>query len=79
VANQTIYGLAAAIWTTSLATAHRVAREIRAGTVWVNAAGLYDPAVSFGGYKQSGFGRELGVHSMEAYTQVKSVWLNLVT
>jgi acyl-CoA reductase-like NAD-dependent aldehyde dehydrogenase len=77
VANQSIYGLAAAVWTTSLSTAHRVARELKAGTVWVNAAGLYDPGVSFGGYKQSGFGRELGVHSMEAYTEVKSVWLNL--
>ena len=77
VANASIYGLAAAIWTTNLSTAHRVAREIKAGTVWVNSAGLYDPAVSFGGYKQSGFGRELGKHSMEAYTEVKSVWLNV--
>ncbi len=77
VANDTIYGLAAAIWTESLSTAHRVARGIRAGTVWVNTAGLYDPAISFGGYKQSGFGRELGRHSMETYTQTKSVWVNL--
>ena len=77
VANDTIYGLAAAVWTNDLAKAHRVARGIKAGTVWVNASGLYDPAVSFGGYKQSGFGRELGRHSMEIYTQPKSVWINL--
>jgi len=77
VANDTIYGLAAAVWTTDVTKAHRVARGIKAGTVWVNTHGNVDPSVSFGGYKQSGFGRELGVHSMEAYTQVKSVWVNL--
>jgi aldehyde dehydrogenase (NAD+)/phenylacetaldehyde dehydrogenase len=77
VANDTIYGLAAAVWTNDLAKAHRVARGIRAGTVWVNAYGNIDPAVSFGGYKQSGFGRELGLHSIETYTQQKSVWVSL--
>jgi acyl-CoA reductase-like NAD-dependent aldehyde dehydrogenase len=77
VANDTEYGLAATVWTTDLAKAHRVARGVRAGTVWVNTTGLYDPAVSFGGYKQSGFGRELGLHSMETYTQTKSVWISL--
>jgi acyl-CoA reductase-like NAD-dependent aldehyde dehydrogenase len=77
VANETMYGLAAAVWTTDLQKAHKVARGIRAGTVWVNTSGLYDPAVSFGGYKQSGFGRELGIHSMETYTQTKSVWVSL--
>jgi acyl-CoA reductase-like NAD-dependent aldehyde dehydrogenase len=77
VANDTIYGLAAAVWTNDLSKAHRVARGIRAGTVWVNTSGLFDPAVSFGGYKQSGFGRELGVHSLDSYTQTKSVWVNL--
>lgn len=77
VANDTIYGLAASIWTNDLGKAHRLARGIKAGTVWVNGSGLYDPSVSFGGYKQSGFGRELGVHSMEAYTELKSVWVNI--
>ena len=77
VANDTIYGLAAAVWTNDVTKAHRVARGIKAGTVWVNTAGNVDPSVSFGGYKQSGFGRELGRHSMETYTQTKSVWMNL--
>ena len=77
VANDTIYGLAAAVWTNDISKAHRVARGIKAGTVWVNTAGNVDPSVSFGGYKQSGFGRELGLHSMETYTQTKSVWVNL--
>jgi acyl-CoA reductase-like NAD-dependent aldehyde dehydrogenase len=77
VANDSSYGLAAAVWTSNLATAHRVARGIRAGTVWVNTSGLYDPAVSFGGYKESGYGRELGLHSIDTYTQTKSVWISL--
>lgn len=77
VANDTIYGLAATIWTNDLSKAHKVARGIKAGTVWINGSGMFDPSVSFGGYKQSGFGRELGVHSMEAYTEVKSVWVGL--
>jgi len=77
VANDTRYGLASAVWTSDLSKAHRVARGIKAGTVWVNTSGLYDPGVSFGGYKQSGFGRELGKHSMEGYSQTKSIWVNL--
>lgn len=77
VANDTVYGLASAVWTTDLSKAHRVAKGIKAGTVWINTAGQYDPSVSFGGYKQSGFGRELGAHSIETYTQTKSVWVSL--
>ncbi|MGI8407436.1 MAG: aldehyde dehydrogenase family protein [Actinomycetota bacterium] len=77
VANDTIYGLAAAVWTSDLAKAHKVARGIKAGTIWINGSGMYDPSVSFGGFKQSGFGRELGIHSMEGYTEMKSIWISL--
>jgi acyl-CoA reductase-like NAD-dependent aldehyde dehydrogenase len=65
------------VWTSDVTKAHKVARGLKAGTVWVNSAGMYDPSVSFGGYKQSGFGRELGKHSIDAFTQTKSVWVNL--
>jgi len=77
IANDTIYGLASAVWTNDLSKAHKVARGIKAGTVWINTYGLFDPSVSYGGYKQSGFGRDLGQHSMEAFTEMKSVWINL--
>jgi len=75
--NETIYGLAAAIWTRDIGKAHRVARELRAGTVWINTYGVLDNASPFGGYKMSGFGRELGAASIEMYTQIKSVWVDL--
>ncbi|MDP9235730.1 MAG: aldehyde dehydrogenase family protein, partial [Actinomycetota bacterium] len=77
MANDTVYGLASAVWTQDVAKAHKVARGIKAGTVWVNTYGLFDPSASFGGYKQSGFGRELGTHSIETYTQTKTVWVSL--
>jgi acyl-CoA reductase-like NAD-dependent aldehyde dehydrogenase len=76
-ANQTPYGLAAAVWTRDIGKAHRVARQLQAGTVWVNTYNNYDPAAAFGGYKMSGYGRELSMHALESYTQLKSVWVNL--
>ncbi len=77
-ANQTIYGLAAGIWTRDVGKAHRMAAEIQAGTVWINTYNQYDSASPFGGYKQSGFGRDLGwAAALEKYTQVKSVWVAL--
>jgi acyl-CoA reductase-like NAD-dependent aldehyde dehydrogenase len=77
-ANGTIYGLAAGIWTRDVAKAHRVAEEVHAGTVWVNTYNQYDSSSPFGGYKLSGFGRDLGWESaLEKYTQVKSVWVAL--
>ena len=77
IANQNVYGLAAAVWTNDVRKAHALVRRLKAGTVWVNAYNLYDVALPFGGYKQSGFGRELGEEAMQHYTEVKSVWLNL--
>ena len=76
-ANATPYGLAAGVWTRDVAKAHRAARALKAGTVWINTYNRYDPALPFGGYKQSGFGRELGAAALEHYTQVKSVWVDL--
>jgi phenylacetaldehyde dehydrogenase len=75
--NATTYGLAAAVWTKDVSRAHTVARQLRAGSVWVNCYGMIDPISPFGGYKQSGFGRELGKHSLELYTQIKSVYAKL--
>jgi len=76
-ANATMYGLAAAVWTRDISKAHRVARAIKAGTVWINTYNLYDPALPFGGFKESGFGRDQGKDALDKYTQTKSVWLNL--
>ncbi len=77
MANDTEYGLGASIWTRDAGRAHRMANAIEAGLVWVNTYGVLDWAVSFGGYKQSGFGRELGRHSIELYTQLKSVTMKI--
>jgi aldehyde dehydrogenase (NAD+) len=76
-ANDSSYGLAAAVWTKDIKKAHYVARKLQAGTVWVNTYNVYDTAAPFGGYKQSGFGREMSAHALEHYTQVKSVWIDL--
>jgi acyl-CoA reductase-like NAD-dependent aldehyde dehydrogenase len=76
-ANDILYGLAAGIWTRDVKKAHGVARRLQAGTVWVNMYNFYDPAMPFGGYRGSGFGRDLGAESMRDCTQVKSVWMNL--
>ncbi|HEX9286502.1 MAG TPA: aldehyde dehydrogenase family protein [Thermoanaerobaculia bacterium] len=77
VGNSTIYGLAAAVWTKDVKKALRTAKALKAGTVWVNAYNFYDPGLPFGGYKESGFGRERGHYALEEYTQVKSVWVDL--
>jgi acyl-CoA reductase-like NAD-dependent aldehyde dehydrogenase len=76
-ANDSDYGLAAAVWTKDIKKAHYVARRLKAGTVWINTYNVYDTAAAFGGYKQSGFGREMSMHALEHYTQVKSVWVDL--
>jgi aldehyde dehydrogenase (NAD+) len=76
-ANDSQYGLAAAVWTRDIKKAHYVARKLQAGTVWINTYNVYDTAAPFGGYKASGFGREMSAHALEHYTQVKSVWVDL--
>lgn len=76
-ANATEFGLASGIWTRDLGTAHRVSRAVRAGSVWVNCYQMLDPAVPFGGYKLSGFGRESGPHHIEDYLETKAVWIAL--
>jgi acyl-CoA reductase-like NAD-dependent aldehyde dehydrogenase len=77
LANQTIYGLAAGIWTRDIQKAHRAAKAIRAGTVWINSYNFYDSGAPFGGFKASGFGRDLGREALDGYLDTKTVWVQL--
>ncbi|MBW4561456.1 MAG: aldehyde dehydrogenase family protein [Mojavia pulchra JT2-VF2] len=76
-ANNTMYGLAAAVWTQDITKAHAIANNVRAGTVWVNCYDVFDAAAPFGGFKQSGIGRELGEYGLQQYTEVKTVTIKL--
>ena len=77
LANQTIYGLAAGLWTKDIQKAHRAAKAIRAGTVWINSYNFYDSGAPFGGFKASGFGRDLGREALDGYLETKTVWVQL--
>lgn len=77
MANDTIYGLAAGLWTRDITRAHRVADRLEAGQVFINKYGCYDFASPFGGFKQSGWGKEMARHSLESYTRLKSIWVKL--
>ena len=74
-ANATTFGLGSGVWTTNVSKAHQVAKSLRAGSVWVNCYQAMDPAVPFGGYKMSGYGRESGKQHLEEYLNVKAVWI----
>jgi phenylacetaldehyde dehydrogenase len=77
IANQSEYGLAAGVWTNDIAKAHRTAQQLRAGTVWINCYNVFDAALPFGGFKQSGWGREMGHNALELYTETKAVCIAL--
>jgi gamma-glutamyl-gamma-aminobutyraldehyde dehydrogenase/4-guanidinobutyraldehyde dehydrogenase/NAD-dependent aldehyde dehydrogenase len=77
IGNDTLYGLAAAVWTRDINKAFKVAKALRAGTVWVNCFDHGDITTPFGGFKQSGFGRDKSLHAMEKYTELKHTWVQL--
>jgi len=77
IANGTDYGLGSGLWTRDLQRAHRIARDLHAGMVWINSYKRVNPGSPFGGVGQSGYGREMGFDAMREYTQVKSVWVNI--
>jgi phenylacetaldehyde dehydrogenase len=76
-ANNNPYGLAAAVWTKDISKAHQIAHELRAGTVWINCYNIFDAAMPFGGYKESGWGREMGHDALELYTETKAICARL--
>ncbi len=77
IANDSLYGLAAAVWTADLGKAHRTARALRAGSVWVNQYDGGDMTAPFGGFKQSGNGRDKSLHAFDKYTELKATWIRL--
>ncbi|RKJ61114.1 aldehyde dehydrogenase family protein, partial [Butyricicoccus sp. 1XD8-22] len=77
LANDTEYGLGGGICTTNLSKAHKVAHALNTGNVWINTYNITEPASPFGGYKQSGLGRENGIASIDAYTEIKNIWVNI--
>jgi acyl-CoA reductase-like NAD-dependent aldehyde dehydrogenase len=77
IGNDTIYGLAAAVWTRDISKAFKISRELRAGVVWVNSFDAGDISAPFGGFKQSGFGRDKSLHALEKYSELKTVWINV--
>jgi phenylacetaldehyde dehydrogenase len=76
-ANQGVYGLAAGVWTKDIGKAHRTAELLRAGTVWINCYNVFDAALPFGGYKQSGWGREMGREALDDYLETKAVCVRI--